>query len=244
MKKSLVIVILLLFSAVIFAQQTDVITLKNGNVIRGRIVEQTSQLVKVYTANRSIVELKPDEIQSMTKEGSTSVENAGMPSEEDATTQGNMIVGGSGWIGFDKYKYSSTSETKYFNISISPSVAWFVVDYLAVGAEVDLGISTHDKNTTLSVGIGPLVKYYLEGGLFFSLQAAIAYDHYPTKNTNTSFSIKPGFGYAIFLNPKLALEPALTYRFESSKYKTAAPVSTSTTKITDLGLEVGLTKFF
>ena len=244
MKKNLLILILLLFTIAGIAQQSvDVITLKNGSVIRGRIIEQNDQLVKIYTTNRSMVELKPGEIEKMGKENSGSApQESQLSFDEDVTTQGNMIVGGSAWLGFDKYKYvTAGGKDSQFGLYLSPTIAWFVVDYLAVGTSLDLGFNINSGDFSYSLGIGPLVKYYLDAGLFFSAQASINFDHYPSKTSYTSFSLKPGIGYAIFLNPKVALEPALTYEFNSTKYK--GTMSDSKTRRNSLGIEVGFTVF-
>jgi hypothetical protein len=244
MKKSLLILILFLFTVAGIAQQgIDVITLKNGSVIRGRIVEQNDQLVKIYTTNRSMVELRPGEIEKMEKESSGSAtQESQLSLDEDVTTQGNMILGGSAWLGYDRYKYiTAGGKDSQFGLYLSPKVAWFIVDYLAVGTSLNLGFNVNSGDFSYSLGIGPLVKYYLDAGLFFSAQGSINFDHYPNKTSYTSFTLKPGLGYAIFLNPKVALEPALTYEFAANKYK--GTISDSKDRRNSVGIEVGLTIF-
>jgi hypothetical protein len=217
----------------------DVITLRNGSIIRGKITEQNTQMVKIYTTNRKMVEVKRDEIQKMEKENSVP-QNPAIAGEADITTRGNMIIGGSAWLGFDRFKYSSGDDDSQFGISLNPAAAWFLADYLAVGAAVDLGFSVNDEDIYYNLGIGPIVKYYLAGGLFFSGQISVGLDHYPSYNY-TRFALKPGVGYAIFLSRKVALEPALVYEFRSAKYK--SDLSESTSKAGSLRLEAGFTIF-
>ena len=59
MKKLLLILTVFLISLAGIAQQSaqDVIYLKNGTVVRGKIIDQVpNQSIKVYTTNRSVVE--------------------------------------------------------------------------------------------------------------------------------------------------------------------------------------------
>lgn len=245
MKKSLLILILLLFTIAGIAQQSvDVITLKNGSVIRGRIIEQNDQLVKIYTTNRSMVELKPGEIEKMGKESSGSApQESQLSFDEDVTTQGNMIVGGSAWLGYEKYKYKDdirSLDDSEFALSLDPKVAWFVIDYLAVGADLSLGFTLNEGDFAYTLGIGPMVRYYFDFGLFLDAQGGIEYDHYPNEKY-LNFYIKPGVGYAIFINPKVALEPEVTYLFHSSKH--TLPGSESKAKTNRIGLEIGFTIF-
>jgi hypothetical protein len=234
MKKNIFILILFLLSLTGVAQQSsvDVITLKNGNVVRGKIIEQTGTLVKVYTTNKSMVEFKPDEIDKITKETSSTPE-AGLTIDQEPTTQGNMIIGGSGSFYWRK---SSGTNGSLIGMYLEPTAAWFVVDYLAVGAGISTGLYFNDGETSYTLGIGPLVKYYSDFGLVFSAQATYEYSHYPSTKTSW-FALKPGIGYAIFLNQKVSLEPTLTYQFSSEKN------NSSTQKTNRIGIDIGLTIF-
>jgi hypothetical protein len=243
MKKNLLILILLLFTIAGIAQQSvDVITLKNGSVIRGRIIEQNDQLVKIYTTNRSMVELKPGEIEKMGKESSASApKESQLSMDEDVTTQGNMIVGGSAWLGYEKYKNPAYGINRSeFALSLDPRIAWFVIDYLAVGADMSLGFTLNKGDFAYTLGIGPIVRYYFDFGLFLDAHGGFEYDHYPNYKY-LNFYIKPGVGYSIFLNPKVALEPEITYMFHSSKYKSG--MTNYTGKTNRIGLEIGFTIF-
>ncbi|MFN0031714.1 MAG: hypothetical protein ACKVOR_06105 [Flavobacteriales bacterium] len=70
MKKSLLLIAMLGFIATLCAQTTvDLLTLKNGSVIRGQIIEQTPPLqLKIKTADGSLFVFTYDEIEKITRE--------------------------------------------------------------------------------------------------------------------------------------------------------------------------------
>lgn len=70
MRKILALFICLLFSLCAFAQQwVDVVSLKNGSVIRGTILEQIpGESLKIQTADGSLFVFKMGEIKSITKD--------------------------------------------------------------------------------------------------------------------------------------------------------------------------------
>ncbi|HEX8060646.1 MAG TPA: hypothetical protein VF473_06895, partial [Cyclobacteriaceae bacterium] len=95
--------------------------------------------------------------------------------------KGRYLVGGS--LGFqthaNKAKAGSTTTTGSHttDFSLSPDAGYFIIDNLAVGAALDLGISsTKDsgsnpgKTSNTSIGLSPFVRYYLNQGIFFQGQ--------------------------------------------------------------------------
>jgi hypothetical protein len=222
---------------------TDVIYLKNGTVVRGKIVDQVPNVsIKVYTVNRTMVEFRMDEVERMAKEAPQTTDltstDSGTP-----TAAGNIIIGGD--VTADYYKESSnipfSTPYKRTYIAINPVADYFISDNLAVGASATLSFSFHNNLTTTNFGIGPEVRYYFDYGLLLKLQTAI--NRQSNKNyKDTYFTIKPGVGYAIFLNQKVALEPCIVYELGREKY-TPTPGTETKYKSGRFGLEIGLTIF-
>ena len=147
--------------------------------------------------------------------------------------KGRMLVGGSAEFRTisDKDKSGATTTTNgtRTSLSVSPSFGYFVIDQLAVGASVDMGVSKWNAktandvdNNTTSFQFQPFVRYYLPMGVFFQGKfglgtAKTTYDeNYDDNKYNTS-SLALSAGYAIFLSDNVALEPELGYR--TSKFK-------------------------
>jgi hypothetical protein len=142
--------------------------------------------------------------------------------------QGRMMVGGSLQLSTntDKNKTGNTTVTngKSTSFALSPQFGYFVVDNLAVGAELSLGLSKFkdedgdSESTSSSVSIGPFVRYYFEPGLF--VQGAFGIGSAGTSSTfnNTRTETKYGLteyslaaGYAYFLNDNIAIEPMVGF---------------------------------
>ena len=133
------------------------------------------------------------------------------------TGAGSFVVGG----GFD---YSSTkpensNNTKTTNVSLEPSVGYFVIDNLSVG--LNFGISS-TKNTsaagtskTSDFYVGPFVRYYIftsnenfafYGQADFNISAGktTAINGNETKSSQFDIGVRPGFSY--FFNKHWATE--------------------------------------
>jgi hypothetical protein len=241
MKKLIMIISLCLFYLAGIAQQAavDVITLKNGSVIRGKIIEQTGQVIKIYTTNRSMVEVKPEEVEKMSKEANTTTvaQSSGSTFDEDSFTKGNMIIAGSGYLMFDKDKGAPKST---LGISVDPTVAYFITDGLAVGASIPLSFSSTGGQKAYSIGIGPVIRYYTDYMAVFKFEGGYEFTHYPTAKRG-AFYLKPAVGMAIFLNPKVCLEPSIFYQYAYQKVK--YDTYDTSAKNNAFGIEVGLTIF-
>jgi hypothetical protein len=71
MKKIFTIMLFMVLSTVLFAQQNyqDVVYLKNGSIIRGLIIEQVpNQSIKIETMDKSVFVYKIEEVEKITKE--------------------------------------------------------------------------------------------------------------------------------------------------------------------------------
>jgi hypothetical protein len=242
MKKLLAILTISLLTLAGAAQQSqqDVIYLKNGTVVRGKIVEQLPDHgIKVYTSNRTMVEFKADEIDKMEKEkgGEDLIPQADVL----PLTKGNMIIGGSAAIDYQKTKYDfgmGTNESHRFLIGIYPLADYFIDDNLAIGGKATISLTTGSGTTNFNIGVGPEIRYYLDNMILLKAETSLVYG---THDKDFSISIKPGVGYAIFLNSKVALEPCLIYEFNSETWK-----SNSTDykyRTNRFGIEVGLVVF-
>jgi hypothetical protein len=137
-------------------------------------------------------------------------------------TKGNIMLSGGGTISYSKIKSeysSSSSNNSLFSISLTPGFSYFIIDNLAIGLNVTMGYNGAKNNQFYTLGVGPLVKYYFNNGLF--LNAEIGYNY--TRGINHTdgvikfFSLKPGVGYAFFLNQKVSLEPSISYEFRNIK---------------------------
>lgn len=70
--------------------------------------------------------------------------------------KGSVLIGGD-LAGFDL----GLNEGATFNMSLTPKVAWFVRDNLALGGYVDVGLSTaKGAGTSANYGVGGLGRYY------------------------------------------------------------------------------------
>ena len=147
--------------------------------------------------------------------------------------QGRMLVGGSAEIRTmaDKDKSGGTTVTNgnRTSLSLSPSFGYFIIDQLAVGAAIDMGLSKwndksgfDDDNTTTNIQLQPFVRYYLPMGIFFQGKfglgtAKTTYDDDSRDNKYNTSSLALSAGYAIFLSDNVSLEPEFGYR--TSKFK-------------------------
>lgn len=239
MKKFIMIITFCLLYLAAMAQQpaVDVVTLKNGSVIRGKIIEQSAQVIKIYTTNRSMVEVKPEEVEKMTKEASSSADQGATIFDEDSFAEGSMIIGGSGSFRYIKEKEAADAT---LSLAIDPTFAFFFMDGLAVGASLPLSYYSSGGEKGYILGIGPVIKYYTEYLMVVSLSGSYNYNKFPNYKGG-SFKVKPSIGMAFFLNPKVSLEPALFYQYYKANFKD--DFGDYSHKTNTFGIEVGLTIF-
>jgi hypothetical protein len=134
--------------------------------------------------------------------------------------KGNILIGADLMnMAVDFQKGNTT-----FNMSITPKVAWFIQDNIAIGGMVDLGLTTGDGFTNFSYGVSALGRYYiadkntqlLRQSRFF-LEGNVGISGLNTKvdgapNTSTNgLGIGFGPGIAYFLTPNIGLEGLLKY---------------------------------
>jgi outer membrane protein len=141
-------------------------------------------------------------------------------------SKGRMLVGGS--LGFsavtDKTKANGTTTTlgKSTDFSFAPQFGYFVIDNLAVGAGLDIGVGKwndefdgDDDWNYSSVEFIPFVRYYLPQNIFFQGMIGVGSqkNEYGSGETykDAIFSWSLAAGYAYFLTDNVAVEPLIGY---------------------------------
>ncbi|MDB5120332.1 MAG: hypothetical protein JWN56_1550 [Sphingobacteriales bacterium] len=129
---------------------------------------------------------------------------------------GNIMIGGNLAninVGLDK--------PSVFNLDVTPKVAWFLVDNVALGGYVNLGIQTAKGSPTITrYGVGALGRYYTgsdvealrHGRLFGEATVGVGGQNVGGgggKTNGLDFSFGPGFSY--FITNNIGLETLLKY---------------------------------
>jgi hypothetical protein len=155
--------------------------------------------------------------------------------------QGNFLVGAD----IANFKLG-LNKGGLFNIDLSPKLAFFVQNDLAVGAYIDFSLITaKGAGTNLDYGIGALGRYYLSGAdvdllgrsrLFFEGTVGINGTN-PASGENTNgLGLSIGPGLAHFITSNVALEALVKY----SGIIGFGQRTTSSDLILGLGLQVYL----
>ncbi|HYO23060.1 MAG TPA: hypothetical protein VER36_11695 [Flavisolibacter sp.] len=118
------------------------------------------------------------------------------------------------------------SDGRPFNLNITPKVAWFTNDNLAVGGFADIGIATAEgQGTVFTYGVGPLARYYFgstavsttttsarrSSRFFLEGTFGIQGVNVSGGNSTNGLGIGIGPGLAYFVNQNIALECLLKY---------------------------------
>jgi outer membrane protein len=163
------------------------------------------------------------------------------------TEAGKILVGGSSSFSMsaNTYKYKSDdvngTDGKGVDLSLAPEAGFFVMDGLAVGLALDLGMSTYKqddsdyKSTATSIVAAPFVKYYYGTGNikpFATASVGFGAQSYKQDNGTISqtnkagvFGFGAGLGAAMFMNDNVALELGIGYSSMSSKDKEDNPTN-------------------
>jgi outer membrane protein len=178
-----------------------------------------------------------------------------------ALQKGAVLAGGNMSInlGNGKYEYSSqTSKTKLSSFDFNPEVGFFAGNGFALGLSLDLSTETQksdqnnsSKSTNTEFLLGPFVRVYTKGGVFFTGNYSlgktiynITYSGGSSKSEVNTSKWKLGVGYAAFLNDHVALEPSLCYQATSLKEDEGTNDATYSTGqvVIGLGLSIYLYK--
>lgn len=138
------------------------------------------------------------------------------------TEKGYYLIGGNiSNLGGVFQKGSSS-----FNFNLTPKVAWFVKDNIAVGGQVDIGLNTSKGAGTLfAYNVGPLARYYFGGQaveelkktrFFAEANAGIGGENNSKAGVSTNgFVAGIGPGLAYFLNENIALEALAKFNLKT-----------------------------
>jgi len=183
------------------------------------------------------------------------------------TNQGKLIVSLSSDIfglGYTTSKTKSDTDgseeaSKSFNVNLSPKIGYFLIDNLAIGLDLGVGLQTgktgtdNDKFTLISMGAGPFVRYYIPTSKilpFFELDGSYTYSTYSWMNTNSgdsktnigTLNYGGGIGLAAPLGERVMADILAGYH--SFTYKDRENnVDNERTVMGTLGLSIGFTLF-
>lgn len=147
------------------------------------------------------------------------------------TQKGYYLIGGNiGNIGGTFQKGSSA-----FQLGITPKVAWFVRDNVAIGGQVELGLNTaKDAGTVFSYNVGPIGRYYFGDAtdnvkstrVFAEANVGIGGENNSKAKTSTNgFVAGIGPGLAYFINENIALEALAKLNLKTGFGSSAAAFS-------------------
>ncbi|PKP49647.1 MAG: hypothetical protein CVT94_04415 [Bacteroidetes bacterium HGW-Bacteroidetes-11] len=170
-------------------------------------------------------------------------------------------------IGFSTIKFKSDassedeSESLKFNcINLIPKVGYFVINNLALGLDVNIGMSsikeTYDegesKSTSSVLTAGPFVRYYFPLGKAFpfieagaslgSMKSKYEYDSETDEYVSSLNSITGGVGIAALLNDKVSFDFLVGYLSTTLKDKEDNP-NNERMVIGTLGFKFGVVLF-
>lgn len=128
--------------------------------------------------------------------------------------KGAMMLGGG--LSFTSVENENAKNST--SLTVAPGFAYFVANNFALGLEVEYTRNKSPNFTTTRLGLGPLARGYITGGLFGQAQymwgeRKVDYTSSQSKTSGSRFIL--GAGYTVFLNNSIALEPMLFYSFES-----------------------------
>ena len=131
-------------------------------------------------------------------------------------TKGTWLLSGN--ASFSMIKYGSDGSVKYkqTNLSISPSVGYFLVDKFALGLRPSLtygSTSISNGNSETIFTVGPFLRYYLlNTDRVFNILTEGSYSFLSLKNSGTkqnTFSLAGG--PVLYFNPSVGLEFLIGY---------------------------------
>ena len=131
-------------------------------------------------------------------------------------TRGNVLIGGD-LANFDL----GLNEGSSFTMTLTPKVAWFIRDNVALGGFADLGLATaKGAGTSFNYGVGALGRYYFPAGTGnttpttrFLVEANVGIEGVNPSGGNSTNGLGLGIGPGIthFITSSVALEALLKY---------------------------------
>jgi hypothetical protein len=157
--------------------------------------------------------------------------------------QRSLMVGGSVSGSYKQINITSGSEHLSGHrqqFDLDAKLGYFVLSDVALGMKgtiyhykeaMDDQIPTQATNLL----VGPFARYYLQNGFYGEASAAVGVNNKPNNPKTELAEFKGGVGYAIFINPKVALEPAVMFSY----YQENRP-SEGNKKVTEWGPSVNI----
>lgn len=131
--------------------------------------------------------------------------------------KGSIIGGGSFQFQTSKYK---DFDSKGHTLSIMPWAGYLVIDNLVVGTSLEFintgSTSLGSKSSSNGIYLGPMVRYYLDQGIFFMGQYTFGSTKAKNEFNNTTTKFKSsiyrvGVGYAVRITDTVLFEPTIGY---------------------------------
>lgn len=142
------------------------------------------------------------------------------------TRRGNLMVGSNLFLADIKFQSGANS----YSFGISPRVGYFLYDNIAIGGNVELGLTGQDNYRRVDYSIMPFArifvgrdrvseiprraKFFVEGGVGFggsNTRVEVAGNDVTTTTNGPKFYVMPGADF--FINNMTALELGLRYAF-------------------------------
>lgn len=171
------------------------------------------------------------------------------------TEKGKKMAGGSVGINFgsshNEFSGTKGPKMKFFYIDFEPKAAYFILDGVAVGLELDLSRDVDDysdvKETYNSITIGPFARYYHPTNFFGEVSLGFGggklKEEEEGETDEAKYSIfewSLGAGYAFFINDNASIEPMITYS-RSTENNSDADYKY---KLGEMMIEVGFNYYF
>ncbi|MBL7872629.1 MAG: outer membrane beta-barrel protein [Cyclobacteriaceae bacterium] len=151
--------------------------------------------------------------------------------------KGSVIGGGAFEFRTEKFK---DSDSKGSSFALMPWAGYLVIDNLVVGAGLNFtttssksGPPSDFKSSNSDVTFGPVIRYYMDQGLFFHGQAGVgsSKSKFTSGNTTTTnkygeSKLRLGIGYAARITDTVLFEPIIGYYSETTKDKSDDSKST------------------
>lgn len=148
------------------------------------------------------------------------------------TQKGKFMLGGSSNLSFLNIKFDGNDDSlNQFQGSVG--IGYFVIDNFAINAGLGYTYQKYgDNDSSDSFAFSVGARYYTPINIFVDADFDIQ-----TTNSTTGTGVTLGAGYAIFLNDKVALEPAVGYRIGLSSKDDG-------TKYNAFGVNLGFSFYF
>ncbi|RNI27845.1 hypothetical protein EFA69_17250 [Rufibacter immobilis] len=157
--------------------------------------------------------------------------------------QRSIMVGGNLSGAYKRISNSTSNATEKgdrLRFDLDAKVGYFVFHDLALGVRGTISharesMSGQISTRTTNILVGPFTRYYLDNGIFGEASAAVGVNNRPNRAKTDLAEFRGGVGYTIFINPKVAVEPALMFCY----YQEKRPAE-SNAKFTELGPAINL----